>query len=364
MKSQIQSARKPGKSIPKPKDNQTNQSSNSKKEITNESNGFDASKQLIIQPIPIEPKVKQNCLIEIVELANSLKDDDNVSGLVFKQIIISIEAKLTEFQERLENRDNLTELNTHLQKLQYLQSSPYSPNGNQTNQKKDDSNNDTSGLLRNQSQISLPQNDNFSVMSAQDKMKSPQGRRSNSKQNSVILPNTSQQTVSDNNKIAALEKRLRTNEDNFVKLTKEIQDQYTANNQKLEKTIKALNEKFLSFSANNLQQQYIEITESQKALISHLHQQSKEITEINNTIHKLKETQDSQNIEISNKIEHCLQLQNENFVRIQSLSSSLQAIDADLIIILKCYKDLLNDIFKIDLIDQQQKKLISLLDEQ
>ncbi|CAD8070589.1 unnamed protein product [Paramecium primaurelia] len=286
MKSQIQSARKPGKSIPKPKDNQTNQSSNSKKEITNESNGFDASKQLIIQPIPIEPKVKQNCLIEIVELANSLKDDDNVSGLVFKQIIISIEAKLTEFQERLENRDNLTELNTHLQKLQYLQSSPYSPNGNQTNQKKDDSNNDTSGLLRNQSQISLQQNDNVSVMSAQDKMKSPQGRRSNSKQNSVILPNTSQQTVSDNNKIAALEKRLRTNEDNYVKLTKEIQDQYTANNQKLEKTIKALNEKFLSFSANNLQQQYIEITESQKALISHLHQQSKEITQLLPTIQR------------------------------------------------------------------------------
>ncbi|CAD8131708.1 unnamed protein product [Paramecium pentaurelia] len=364
MKPQIQSTRKPGKSAPKPKDNLTNQTSNSKKEFTNESNGFDASKQLLIQPVLIEHKVKQNCLIEIIELANSLKDDDNVSGLIFKQIIISIEAKLTEFQERLDNRDNLNELNSHLQKLQYLQASPHSPNGNKSVTKKEDSNNDTSGLLRNQSQISLPQNDNVSIMSAQDKMKSPQGRRSASKQNSVILPNTSQQIVSDNNKIAALEKRLRTNEDNYVKLTKEFQDQYNANNQKLEKTIKALNEKFMSFSANNLQQQYIEITESQKALISHLHQQSKEITEINNTMHKLKETQDSQNVEIQNKIEHCLQMHNENLVRIQSLSSSLQAIDADLIVILKCYKDLLNDIFKIDIIDQQQKKLISLLDEQ
>ncbi|CAD8086947.1 unnamed protein product [Paramecium sonneborni] len=357
-----QSARKPGKSVPKSKDNFTNQSSNSKKEITNESNGFDAKKQLIIQPIIIEPKNKQNCLFEIVELSNSLKDDDNVSGLVFKQIIISIEAKLTEFQERLDNRDNLTELNTHLQKLQYLQASPQSPHGNKSNIKKDDSNNDTSGIIRNQSQLSLPQND-ISVMSAQEKMKSPQVRRSAQKQNSSILPNISQQTVSDNNKIAALEKRLRTNEDNYIKLTREFQDQYNTNNQKLEKTIKALNEKFMSFNSNNLQQQYNDITDSQKALISHLHQQSKEMTEINNTMNKLKETQNSQNVEIQNKIEHCLNLQNENFVRIQSLSSSLQSIDSDLIVILKCYKDLLNDIFKIDLIDQQQKKLISLLEE-
>lgn len=55
-----------------------------------------------------------------MELADTLKDEDNVSGVIFKQIIHSIEAKLTEFQERLENRDNLTELNTHLQKLQFL----------------------------------------------------------------------------------------------------------------------------------------------------------------------------------------------------------------------------------------------------
>lgn len=44
MKSSIQSTRKPGKSAPKPKDILINSSSNSKKEITNESNGFDASK--------------------------------------------------------------------------------------------------------------------------------------------------------------------------------------------------------------------------------------------------------------------------------------------------------------------------------
>ncbi|CAD8092186.1 unnamed protein product [Paramecium sonneborni] len=283
MKSSIQSARKPGKSVPKPQVKLTNQSSNQKKEVTNESNVIDDTKQQIIKPVLIESKLKQNCLIEIVELANTLQDDDNVSGLIFKQIILSIEAKLTEFQERLDNRDNLTELNS---KLQYLQASPCSPNKNKVNEKKEDSNNDTSGLLRNQSQFSLPQNDDVSIMSAQDKMKSPQGRRSTSKQNSVILPNMSQQTVSDNNKIAALEKRLRTNEDNYVKLTREIQDQYNANNQKLEKTIKALNEKFMSFSANNIQQQYNDITDSQKALISHLHQQSKEITQMLPTIQR------------------------------------------------------------------------------
>ncbi|CAD8167660.1 unnamed protein product [Paramecium pentaurelia] len=364
MKSLIPQTKKPGKSLPKSKDNQTNLSGNSKKEITNESNGFDISKQQKSSPNPIEQKRKQNCLFEIVELANTLKDDDKVNGLVFKQIIISIEAKLTEFQERLENRDNLQELNTHLQKLQNLQSSPYSPNGNQCNQKKDDSRNDTSGLLRNQSQMSLPQVDNASVLSAQEKIKSPQGRRSTSKQPTINLGVTSQQVIQENNKIAALEKRLRSNEDNYVKLSKEFQEQSNANNQKFEKTIKALNEKYLAYSTMNLQQQFNEITESQKALISHLHQQSKEISEFNNGLNQLKQSQDAQIIEVLNKIEHALQQNNENFVRIQSLSSSLQAIDADFIVILKCYKDILNEIFKIDLLEQQQKKIVCLLQDE
>ncbi|CAD8098933.1 unnamed protein product [Paramecium sonneborni] len=364
MKSQIPSAKKPGKSVPKPKENLTVQSANSRQEITNESNGFEVSKQISTQPNPQELKRKQNCLFEIVEIANTLKDDDKVNGLIFKQVIISIEAKLTEFQERLENRDNLQELNQHLLKLQNLQSSPYSPNANQANQKKEESNNDTSGLIRNQSQVSLPQNDNASILSAQDKIKSPQARRSVSKQPAINFGVSTQQGIQDNNKIAALEKRLRSYEDNYIKLSREFQEQSNANTQKLDKTIKALNEKYFAYSTMNLQQQFNEITESQKALISHLQQQSKEITETNNGLNQLKQSQDAQIIEVFNKIEHALQQNNENFVRIQSLSSSLQAIDADFIVILKCYKDILNEIFKIDFLEQQQKKIICLLQDE
>ncbi|CAD8098322.1 unnamed protein product [Paramecium sonneborni] len=280
MKSQIPSAKKPAKSYSKPKDNLTVQTGNSKKEFTNESNGFEASKQMSTQPNPQELKRNQDCLIEIVELANTLKDDEKVNGLIFKQVIISIEAKLTEFQDRLENRDNLQELNSHLIKLQNLQSSPYSPNANHVNQKKDESHNDTSGLIRNQSQVSLPQNDNASVLSVQDKIKSPQARRSVSKQPTQNLAISSQQVIQENNKIAALEKRLRSYEDNYVKLSREFQEQSNANNQRLDKTIKALNEKYFAYSTMNLQQQFNEITESQKALILHLQQQSKEITQL------------------------------------------------------------------------------------
>ena len=40
-----------------------------------------------------------------------------IKGDIFKQIINVIEAKVSEFQERLDNRDNLQELNSHLSKL-------------------------------------------------------------------------------------------------------------------------------------------------------------------------------------------------------------------------------------------------------
>lgn len=57
---------------------------------------------------------KQSCLAEIVDLVAIINDDAAVQGSLFKSVVNAIEAKLSEFQERLDNRDNLQELNSHL----------------------------------------------------------------------------------------------------------------------------------------------------------------------------------------------------------------------------------------------------------
>ncbi|CAD8164335.1 unnamed protein product [Paramecium octaurelia] len=277
------------------------------------------------------------------QIYNSVGDTEYVHGRIFKQLILFVDTKFSELTEKIDNFDNLSDINTHLLRIQSSQVSPI------MKQRNDDSPND---IVRNKSSGSLLQQDNTSLS---DKGKNSPSRKA-LQRNSL-----SQSNVMDINRLNQFEKKIRQTEDKQIKFEQDQQDKFQGFQNRIEKLIRSIQEKQQSLQFSDLYRGIQEFSENQKQIVSFISTSQNEMIEINKKLLSTsKEYQEQMNF-VKNSQEQNTQAYSACNEKIETLSTSIQQIDQDLLIILKCYKDVLNDVFRIEILEQQQKRILNIL---